>query len=175
LFVSACDYVVCLFCSFGFSAAHRQDLSRDSLCSESTDRSSSALHSPSQASFTSLERLEIRHLIKTLKSKGMPSFERLHSTTVAARTLPTPSASRRLPPSLSMPAIKQQQSSITEELEQKFARLRSMDPQQDLIYVKPSLIHRQDRSPLLSVDNRQQQVCRRVMPRRSCQSIDVIV
>ncbi|CAF4672984.1 unnamed protein product, partial [Rotaria magnacalcarata] len=68
---------------------HNRGLSRDSLCSESTHHSSSSSSSTtatsssssssssssisrcrSQSSFTSLERLEIRRLIKSLKKNG---------------------------------------------------------------------------------------------------------
>lgn len=99
--------------------------------------------SHSQSSFTSLERLEIRHLIKALKSKGLQSLE-LPLPSSLSRSVPASSMEQSISkPSVNISAGKHQKSSITEELDQKFAQLRSIDPNRDLIYVKPSLLHKQ--------------------------------
>ena len=128
---------------FFLCSAHRRDLSRDSLCSESTPHSMSRSRSHSQSSFTSLERLEIRHLIKALKTKGLRSLE-LPLSSPLSRSVPVPFTEQSISkPAANMSAGKHQKSSITEELDQKFAQLRSIDPNRDLIYVKPSLLHKQ--------------------------------
>ena len=120
----------------------RGNLSRDSLCSDSTDQSSTRSRTHSHSSFTSLERLEIRHLIKALKTKGISTLDlpvAPNSTVVAKTPIPKPQ--------VETPLNKQQKSSITEELDQKFAQLRSTHPNEELIYVKPSLLNKQ-RNPI---------------------------
>jgi hypothetical protein len=123
---------------------HQRDLSRDSLCSNSTHHSSSSIsRSHSQSSFTSLERLEIRHLIKTLKSKGFQTLNIPFQST----PIPPPSSescSIKKPSSLSI--IKPKKSSVTEELDREFTKLRSNNPHEELNQVKPSLIHKPKKS-----------------------------
>jgi hypothetical protein len=104
--------------------------------------------SHSQSSFTSLERLEIRRLIKTFKTKGLESLK------TPSPILPSSSEqflSKQLP---SISIIKPKKSSITEELDREFNKIRSINPHEDLIYVKPSLMHKQKNSfpPLPTFD-----------------------
>ena len=136
---------------------HRRNISRDSLCSESTHRSSSASHARSQSSFTSLERLEIRHLIRALKAPGVPSLSMPFPPSAPASSSADLSRSKPSPP---LPIIKQQLCSITEQLDREFSQLRSIDPNRDLIYVKPSLIRKQRTGvpPLPSLDQLFQKV-----------------
>ncbi|CAM4790728.1 unnamed protein product [Rotaria magnacalcarata] len=166
---------------------HNRDLSRDSLCSESTHHSSSSSSSTtatsssssssssssisrcrSQSSFTSLERLEIRRLIKSLKKNGLQSL-----------TVPIPTSSKHLPPpkqpinktlsSSTTPSIcKPEKSSITEELERKFNKLRSSNPNQELIYVKPSSITKQKEDDA-SLQNDEQG-----LPKKQIETIDIL-
>ncbi|CAF3782837.1 unnamed protein product [Adineta steineri] len=126
--------------------SHRRDLSRDSLCSSSTHRSiSSRSRSHSQSSFTSLERLEIRRLIKTFKTKDIKNLNNsfqvssiISSTTEKLIT----KQQQQLQSSSSMSLAKPKRSSVTEELDRQFRKIRSNNPDEDLIYVKPSLIHK---------------------------------
>jgi hypothetical protein len=116
--------------------------------------------SHSQSSFTSLERLEIRHLIKALKTKGLRSLD-LPLSSPLSPSVPAPSVEQSTSkPLANMPIGKHQKSSITEELDQKFAQLRSVDPNRDLIYVKPSLLHKQNSTfpPLPTVKELSQRV-----------------
>jgi hypothetical protein len=141
-----------LFLKFYFSSPRHRDLSRDSLCSDSTHRSSLSLsRSHSQSSFTSLERLEIRHLIKTLKTKGIQSL----NNPIQLSPISPPLFEQILPKqSSSIPIIKPKKSSITEELDREFNKLRSINPNEDLLLVKPSLIHKEKKSfpPLPTFD-----------------------
>ncbi|CAF4989106.1 unnamed protein product, partial [Rotaria socialis] len=148
---------------------------RDSLCSGSTRHSSSSSSSTSsisqcrsQSSFTSLERLEIRRLIKSLKKNGLQSL-----------TVPIPTSSKHLPPSKqpisktlsssTIPSIcKPEKSSITEELERKFNKLRSSNPNQELIYVKPSSITKQKE------DGASLQNDEKILPRKQIETIDIL-
>jgi hypothetical protein len=137
---------------------HQRDLSRDSLCSNSTHHSSSSIsRSHSQSSFTSLERLEIRHLIKAIKTKGLQTIN------IPFQLSPIPPPSFQpcsIKKSSSMLINKPKKSSITEELDQEFHKIRSNNPNEELIYVKPSLIHKQKTSfpPLPTFDELLHQV-----------------
>jgi len=124
---------------------HHRDLSRDSLCSNSTHRSAVSIsHSHSQSSFTSLERLEIRNLIKTLKTNGLQTIN------IPSQFSLIPPSSSSKPSSIktssSISIIKPKKSSITEELDREFNKIRSINPNKELIYVKPSLIHKEKQS-----------------------------
>ncbi|CAF3999878.1 unnamed protein product [Rotaria magnacalcarata] len=121
-----------------------------------------------QSSFTSLERLEIRRLIKSLKKNGLQSL-----------TVPIPTSSKHLPPpkqpinktlsSSTTPSIcKPEKSSITEELERKFNKLRSSNPNQELIYVKPSSITKQKEDDA-SLQNDEQG-----LPKKQIETIDIL-
>ena len=123
---------------FSLSSPYQRDLSRDSLCSDSPSLS----RSPSQSSFTSLERLEIRHLIKTLKTKGLQSLNNPFQSTPISPAPPSQTTLLIKQPSLTIP----KKSSITEELDQEFNKLRSANPNHDLINIKPSLIQKQRKS-----------------------------
>lgn len=138
-----------LFCS------HHIDISRDSLCSGSRNQSSmssssaasSSSSSPvsrtsrshSQSSFTSLERLEIRRLIKTIKTNGMQSI------TVPAQLSSkiTSPIQPKIDKTSSILTHKPSKSSITEELDKVFTKLRANNPNHELIYVKPSLVNKE--------------------------------
>jgi len=120
----------------------RRDLSRDSLCSDSIlhSSSSSSSNNNSQSSFTSLERSEIRQLIKTIKTKD-------------TKSLNNPLQSSPIPPSISpseqsiatnshssVSITRPRKSSITEELDREFNKLRVRAPNKELTYVTPSSI-----------------------------------
>ncbi|CAF3480534.1 unnamed protein product [Rotaria sp. Silwood1] len=134
---------------------HHRDLSRDSLCSGSTHHLSAARsRSRSHSSFTSLERLEIRNLIKTLKTNGLQSLN------IPVQLLPNSLQStekflNKKTSSSILTINKPEKSSITEELEREFSKLRSNNPNQELIYVKPSLIKKEKKSnSSLSIDDK---------------------
>lgn len=133
----------------------RANLSRDSLCSDSTDHSSTRSRTHSHSSFTSLERLEIRHLIKALKTKGISSLD-LPIVSNPPPTSIVPIKTSISQPKRVSPLNKHQKSTITEELDQKFAQLRSTHPNEELIYVKPSLLNKQGNpiSTCLSTTNK---------------------
>ena len=109
--------------SFCISSPHgHRDLSRDSLCSHSSHRSSSSLsRSHSQSSFTSLERLEIRHLIKALKTKGLSSL----NIPVQSAAIPPPSIEQNTQFEHHHQYLlhKLKKSSITEELDREFNKI----------------------------------------------------
>ena len=131
-----------------FCSQQQRDISRDSLCSNSTRHSSSSIsRSHSQSSFTSLERLEIRNLIKTLKTKGLQAIDLpLQSSSI----VPLPIEPCPTTKPTSIPIIKSQKSSITEELDREFHKIRLSNPNEELINIRPSLIHKQ-RSSLTSL------------------------
>lgn len=142
---------------FSFSQ-HQRDLSRDSLCSNSTHHSSSSIsRSHSQSSFTSLERLEIRNLIKTLKAKGLQAIDLSIQSSSIPPPLSQPSAIIKPTP---IPHDKTKKSSITEELDREFSKIRLNNPNEELINVRPSLIHKQRSSlpPLPILDEFRQQL-----------------
>jgi hypothetical protein len=124
---------------------HHRDLSRDSLCSNSTHLSATSIsHSHSQSSFTSLERLEIRNLIKTLKINGLQTVNIPSQFSLIPPSSSSKQSSIKSPSSLSI--IKPKKSSLTEELDREFNQIRSINPNKELIYVKPSLIHKKNQS-----------------------------
>ncbi|CAF1331922.1 unnamed protein product, partial [Adineta ricciae] len=119
------------------TASRRRDLSRDSLCSNSTHHSTSSIsRSRSQSSFTSLERLQIRRIIESFNSKDSRPLQSLLSN-------PKSTEEKMTKPVLSSVSLKKsKKSSVTEELDRQFHKLRSDNPNQELIYVKPSLIQK---------------------------------
>ena len=118
-------------------SSRRRDLSRDSLCSNSTHHSTSSIsRSRSQSSFTSLERLQIRRIIESFNSKDSRPLQSL-------LTNPKSTEEKMTKPVLSSVALKKsKKSSVTEELDRQFHKLRSDNPNQELIYVKPSSIQK---------------------------------
>jgi hypothetical protein len=116
-----------------------RNLSRDSLCSDSTFHSSPPSsrrsRNDSQSSFTSIERSEIRQLIKTVKSKRPKplTIPDQVSTPPSVHSLTTTSHSPA-------PIKKSRKSSLTEELDREFGKLRELDPDQELDCVAPSTI-----------------------------------
>lgn len=135
---------------FFFVSPHQRDLSRDSLCSNSTNHSSpsscsSISRNHSQSSFTSLERLEIRNLIKTLKTKGLQTINNTFPISSNPPSISSEQISIQKPP-ISIPINKSKKSSITEELDREFNKLRLNNPNGDIIFVKPSLIQKQKQS-----------------------------
>ena len=109
----------------------------------STHHSSSESRSQSQSSFTSIERLEIRYLIKAFKSKDLQT---LNIPIQTSSNLPL-LTERFMPKNSSPPSIiKPEKSSIAEELDRKFNKLRSNNPNQELVCVKPSLVNKQEES-----------------------------
>ncbi|CAF2753853.1 unnamed protein product [Rotaria sp. Silwood2] len=116
-----------------------RSLSRDSLSSDSTLQSSIISRSHSQSSFTSVERIEIRELIKTVKTQGTTSLNVSHQSATIAVCVPSPDQSIitniQQP---STPKNKPKKSCVTEELDREFSKLRAIDPDQELTYVIPS-------------------------------------
>lgn len=134
---------------FDYSSQHQRDISRDSLCSNSTHHSSSSIsRSHSQSSFTSLERLEIRNLIKTLKAKGLQAIDL--SLQSSSSIIPPPSEPCPTTKPISIPIIKSKKSTVTEELDREFHRIRLSNPNEELINIRPSLLQKQ-RSPISSL------------------------
>ena len=87
-----------------------------------------------------MERLEIRHLIKTFKSKDLPPLHKPFPIPSLASQSTAPVISK--PQASSLSPLKPKKSSVTEELDRQFRKLRSHHPNEDLIYVKPSLIQK---------------------------------
>ena len=109
--------------------------SRDSVHSDSTIRSPtpsisrSRSRSHSQSSFTSIERSEIRQIIKNIKCNETQSVESV------SRSSSVPPA----PPIHNLtPVTKPKRSLVTEELDREFNKLRALIPDQELTYVTPS-------------------------------------
>ncbi|CAF0845031.1 unnamed protein product [Rotaria sp. Silwood1] len=120
---------------------HNRSLSRDSLCSDSTLHSSTISRSHSQSSFTSVERLEIRELIKTVKTQGKTSLNASHESISIAVCVS--SSEQSIITDIQQPSTpknKPKKSCVTEELDRKFSKLRSLEPDQELTYVTPSSI-----------------------------------
>ncbi|CAF0764764.1 unnamed protein product [Didymodactylos carnosus] len=115
----------------------QRDLSVDSLCSSiDTHHRSSSRYNDSQSSFTSVERSEIRRLIKTMKenSRKMP-FIGCSTTQHVPAVLPNKEYNQH--------CLKK--SLIANELDKEFSRIRAQQPDQDLIYVPPSMICRRQK------------------------------
>ncbi|CAF3362352.1 unnamed protein product [Rotaria socialis] len=122
-----------------------RNLSLDSFCSDSTLCSSRRSRSRSQSSFTSVERSEIRELIKTIKNKDAKKFNiSIPTTTTTSTSIPIPVSSPEPPMTIytqtSARTNKPKKSSLTEELDREFNKLRARDPDQELTYVTPSSI-----------------------------------
>ncbi|CAF1146262.1 unnamed protein product [Rotaria sordida] len=137
---------------------HHRDLSRDSLCSNSTHHTlTPRSRNHSQSSFTSLERLEIRNLIKTLKTNGLQSLNipiQLLTNSVQSTEI---FLNKKSSSSSILTINKPDKSSVTEELEREFNKLRSNNPNLELIYVKPSLLKKDKKSnSSLSIDDKKQ-------------------
>ena len=136
---------------FLFRSPHHRDLSRDSLCSNSSHRSSSSSSSSSisrshsQSSFTSRERIEIRHLIKALKGKDLRTLNLpFQSTPIPPTSSERSSVQRPIP----IPITKSKKSSITEELDREFTKIRLSNPNEELTQIKPSSIHKSPKDSL---------------------------
>lgn len=121
-------------------------LSNDSLSSDSTIRSSRRSRNNSQSSFTSVERSEIRKLIKTVKTKGVKTLN--VPLPLAPVPIPVPPPEQLVTKSTesSARASRPRKSSLTEELDREFNRLRALDPDQELTYVTPSAVCKRKRS-----------------------------
>ncbi|CAF0996090.1 unnamed protein product [Rotaria magnacalcarata] len=120
-----------------------RNLSLDSLCSDSTLCSSRRSRSHSQSSFTSVERSEIRELIKTIKNKDAKTLNiSIPTTTSTSIPIPvsSPEPSMTIYTQTSARTNKPKKSFLTEELDREFNKLRARDPNQELTYVTPSSI-----------------------------------
>lgn len=98
----------------------------------------SLARSHSQSSFTSLERSEIRELIKTVKTKSTQALDvPIPSNTISVVVSSSEPSTLTLP---SSPVVikKTKKSSLTEELDREFDKLRARDPDQELTNVIPS-------------------------------------
>lgn len=84
-----------------------------------------------------MERLEIRHLIKALKTHGIRSLDEQLQTSLKKPSTETMTKTH-LKTTILPANVKQHRSTVTEELEEKFAQLRSAHPDQEFTYVKPS-------------------------------------
>ncbi|CAF4877259.1 unnamed protein product, partial [Rotaria socialis] len=86
--------------------------------------------SRSQSSFTSVERSEIRELIKTIKNKDAKKFNiSIPTTTTTSTSIPIPVSSPEPPMTIytqtSARTNKPKKSSLTEELDREFNKLRA--------------------------------------------------
>ncbi|CAF1007236.1 unnamed protein product [Rotaria sordida] len=126
--------------------SYNQNLSRDnSLSSNSTLHSSTISHNNSQSSFTSIERSEIRGLIKTIKTQSTTSIP-----------ISVPSSEQSIISNiqqLTTRKTKPKKSCVTEELDRKFNKLRALDPDQELTCVIPSSICKRKKTLEKSFEN----------------------
>lgn len=139
----------------------KQDIDDNSGDSESTirSRSSSSSKTPtrsrnhSQSSLTSVERLEIREIIKTFKSRPQKKHEPKFQKSKIMPSADADDASNIYAQPSMTTSVRPEKSLITQELDQAFSKLRGMDPNQDLTYVTPSSICKKRKAPIAPISS----------------------